>query len=118
MLHFLILFFLQIMLYVDMEVNGFPLKVRCCSFYVLRSIRSLSETSSNRSGLRQIVQAFVDSGAQSTIISKNCAERCGYVSLQSECHSLFATFLRIVFVLTFLQKKANGTVIAKFTIGV
>ncbi|TXG68089.1 hypothetical protein EZV62_009364 [Acer yangbiense] len=38
-----------VMLYVDMEVNGVPLK------------------------------AFVDSGAQSTIISKSCAERCGYV---------------------------------------
>ncbi|XP_050241084.1 protein DNA-DAMAGE INDUCIBLE 1-like [Quercus robur] len=38
-----------VMLYVDMEVNGFPLK------------------------------AFVDNGAQSTIISKSCAERCGYV---------------------------------------
>ncbi|KAH9561211.1 hypothetical protein CY35_05G008800, partial [Sphagnum magellanicum] len=40
-----------IMLYVDMEVNGIPLK------------------------------AFVDSGAQSTIISKNCAERCGLLRL-------------------------------------
>ncbi|KAJ6727660.1 hypothetical protein OIU74_005831 [Salix koriyanagi] len=40
-----------IMLYVDMEVNGVPLK------------------------------AFVDSGAQSTIISKSCAERCGLLRL-------------------------------------
>ncbi|CAK9256575.1 unnamed protein product [Sphagnum jensenii] len=40
-----------IMLYVDMEVNGVPLK------------------------------AFVDSGAQSTIISKTCAERCGLLRL-------------------------------------
>lgn len=43
-----------IMLYVDMEVNGFPLK------------------------------AFVDSGAQSTIISKNCAERCGLLRLMDK----------------------------------
>ncbi|KAG6755663.1 hypothetical protein POTOM_041496 [Populus tomentosa] len=40
-----------IMLYVDMEVNGVALK------------------------------AFVDSGAQSTIISKSCAERCGLLRL-------------------------------------
>ncbi|CAI0448577.1 unnamed protein product [Linum tenue] len=40
-----------IMLYVDMEVNGVPLK------------------------------AFVDSGAQSTIISKSCAEKCGLLRL-------------------------------------
>ncbi|KAG0613906.1 hypothetical protein M758_6G138300 [Ceratodon purpureus] len=40
-----------IMLFVDMEVNGFPLK------------------------------AFVDSGAQSTIISMHCAERCGLLRL-------------------------------------
>ncbi|KAI0502409.1 hypothetical protein KFK09_017358 [Dendrobium nobile] len=40
-----------VMLYVDMEVNGVPLK------------------------------AFVDSGAQSTIISKGCAERCGLLRL-------------------------------------
>ncbi|KAL5802081.1 hypothetical protein ACOSQ4_030386 [Xanthoceras sorbifolium] len=40
-----------VMLYVDMEVNGNPLK------------------------------AFVDSGAQSTIISKSCAERCGLLRL-------------------------------------
>ncbi|KAJ4975560.1 hypothetical protein NE237_000666 [Protea cynaroides] len=40
-----------VMLYVDMEVNGVPLK------------------------------AFVDSGAQSTIISKACAERCGLLRL-------------------------------------
>jgi DNA damage-inducible protein 1 len=40
-----------IMLYVDMEVNSVPLK------------------------------AFVDSGAQSTIISKTCAERCGLLRL-------------------------------------
>ncbi|KAG6545501.1 hypothetical protein Mapa_013103 [Marchantia paleacea] len=40
-----------IMLYVDMEVNNVPLK------------------------------AFVDSGAQTTIISKDCAERCGLLRL-------------------------------------
>ncbi|KAJ0733988.1 putative Ubiquitin-like domain, UBA-like superfamily, Ubiquitin-associated domain-containing protein [Helianthus annuus] len=40
-----------VMLYVDMEVNGVPLK------------------------------AFVDSGAQSTIISKSCAERLGLLRL-------------------------------------
>ncbi|BBN20262.1 DNA damage-inducible protein 1 [Marchantia polymorpha subsp. ruderalis] len=40
-----------IMLYVDMEVNSVPLK------------------------------AFVDSGAQTTIISKDCAERCGLLRL-------------------------------------
>lgn len=40
-----------VMLYVDMEVNGVPIK------------------------------AFVDSGAQSTIISKSCAERCGLLRL-------------------------------------
>ncbi|KAL2610463.1 hypothetical protein R1flu_029036 [Riccia fluitans] len=40
-----------IMLYVDMEVNGVPIK------------------------------AFVDSGAQMTIISKDCAERCGLLRL-------------------------------------
>ncbi|CAI0401059.1 unnamed protein product [Linum tenue] len=40
-----------VMLYVDMEVNGVPLK------------------------------AFVDSGAQSTIISKSCAEKCGLLRL-------------------------------------
>lgn len=40
-----------VMLYVDMEVNGVPLK------------------------------AFVDSGAQSTIISKDCAERLGLLRL-------------------------------------
>ncbi|XWS09594.1 hypothetical protein CRYUN_Cryun39dG0003100 [Craigia yunnanensis] len=40
-----------VMLYVDMEVNCVPLK------------------------------AFVDSGAQSTIISKSCAERCGLLRL-------------------------------------
>ncbi|KAL7130716.1 hypothetical protein ABFS83_13G152300 [Erythranthe nasuta] len=40
-----------VMLYVDMEVNGIPLK------------------------------AFVDSGAQSTIISKTCAERLGLLRL-------------------------------------
>ncbi|KAF6153874.1 hypothetical protein GIB67_001107 [Kingdonia uniflora] len=43
-----------VMLYVDMEVNGIPLK------------------------------AFVDSGAQSTIISKTCAERCGLLRLLDE----------------------------------
>ncbi|GLJ08774.1 hypothetical protein SUGI_0095470 [Cryptomeria japonica] len=40
-----------VMLYVDMEVNGVPLK------------------------------AFVDSGAQMTIISRSCAERCGLLRL-------------------------------------
>ncbi|GMH24397.1 hypothetical protein Nepgr_026240 [Nepenthes gracilis] len=40
-----------VMLYVDIEVNGVPIK------------------------------AFVDSGAQSTIISKSCAERCGLLRL-------------------------------------
>eukprot|EP01018_Ginkgo_biloba_P025158 Gb_22133 [translate_table: standard] len=40
-----------VMLYVDMEVNGIPIK------------------------------AFVDSGAQTTIISKSCAERCGLLRL-------------------------------------
>jgi DNA damage-inducible protein 1 len=43
-----------VMLYVDMEVNGVPLK------------------------------AFVDSGAQSTIISKDCAERCGLLRLMDK----------------------------------
>ncbi|XP_010542496.1 PREDICTED: DNA damage-inducible protein 1-like [Tarenaya hassleriana] len=43
-----------VMLYVDMEVNGVPLK------------------------------AFVDSGAQSTIISKSCAERCGLLRLMDQ----------------------------------
>ncbi|KAL2945029.1 Protein DDI1-like protein 2 [Bienertia sinuspersici] len=43
-----------VMLYVDMEVNGVPIK------------------------------AFVDSGAQSTIISKSCAERCGLLRLLDE----------------------------------
>ncbi|XP_021740791.1 DNA damage-inducible protein 1-like [Chenopodium quinoa] len=43
-----------VMLYVDMEVNGVPIK------------------------------AFVDSGAQSTIISKRCAERCGLLRLLDE----------------------------------
>ncbi|KFK38662.1 hypothetical protein AALP_AA3G143800 [Arabis alpina] len=43
-----------IMLYVDMEVNGVPLK------------------------------AFVDSGAQSTIISKSCAEKCGLLRLMDQ----------------------------------
>ncbi|CAA7016333.1 unnamed protein product [Microthlaspi erraticum] len=43
-----------IMLYVDMEVNGVPLK------------------------------AFVDSGAQSTIISKTCAEKCGLLRLMDQ----------------------------------
>ncbi|XP_028092775.1 protein DNA-DAMAGE INDUCIBLE 1-like [Camellia sinensis] len=42
------------MLYVDMEVNGVPLK------------------------------AFVDSGAQSTIISKSCAERCALLRLMDQ----------------------------------
>ncbi|KAK8962250.1 hypothetical protein KSP40_PGU005806 [Platanthera guangdongensis] len=43
-----------VMLYVNMEVNGTPLK------------------------------AFVDSGAQSTIISKSCAERCGLLRLMDQ----------------------------------
>ncbi|PWA98953.1 ubiquitin family protein [Artemisia annua] len=43
-----------VMLYVDMEVNGVPIK------------------------------AFVDSGAQSTIISKTCAERLGLLRLLDE----------------------------------
>ncbi|MBA0625495.1 hypothetical protein Godav_010685, partial [Gossypium davidsonii] len=47
-----------VMLYVDMEVNGVPLKVKAVA------------------GI-----AFVDSGAQSTIISKSCAERCGLLRL-------------------------------------
>ncbi|KAB5534958.1 hypothetical protein DKX38_018044 [Salix brachista] len=53
-------FTFQIMLYVDMEVNGVPLKTRLFFF---------------------LFQAFVDSGAQSTIISKSCAERCGLLRL-------------------------------------
>ncbi|KAJ6887449.1 DNA damage-inducible protein 1 [Populus alba x Populus x berolinensis] len=63
-----------IMLYVDMEVNGVPLKVEtvfCNIFqYMLLDIRSMYS-----------FNAFVDSGAQSTIISKSCAERCGMLRL-------------------------------------
>ncbi|GLU23984.1 hypothetical protein SLE2022_399580 [Rubroshorea leprosula] len=44
----------RVMLYVDMELYGVPLK------------------------------AFVDSGTQSTIISKSCAERCGLLRLLDE----------------------------------
>ncbi|CAL5335486.1 unnamed protein product [Camellia sinensis] len=47
-----------VMLYVDMEVNGVPLK------------------------------AFVDSGAQSTIISKSCAERCSLSPIMSSLRLL------------------------------
>ncbi|CAL5405226.1 unnamed protein product [Camellia sinensis] len=51
-----------VMLYVDMEVNGVPLKVVT----------------------RELACAFVDSGAQSTIISKSCAERCGLLRLMDQ----------------------------------
>ncbi|XP_026460830.1 uncharacterized protein LOC113362020 [Papaver somniferum] len=48
----------KVMLYVNMEVNGVPLK------------------------------AFVDSGAQSTIISKSCVERCGGSDTLNLCSSM------------------------------
>lgn len=93
------------MLYVDMEVNGIPLKVEMirkrvsCAhmplyhffslytwvvdFYMILYLWELHLRTESQECLMfmymVLFQAFVDSGAQSTIISKSCAERCGYV---------------------------------------
>ncbi|CAL5405560.1 unnamed protein product [Camellia sinensis] len=69
----------------SLSLKGFALAVlhRTRTRSVLHQIDPFC-SSSNRSVLHQIADpkskidlAFVDSGAQSTIISKSCAERCG-----------------------------------------
>ena len=58
-----------IMLYIDVKVNGHRVKVHHQIFEVAFSSVDLN------------VQAFVDSGAQMTIISSACAQRCNYMPL-------------------------------------
>jgi DNA damage-inducible protein 1 len=53
------------MLYVDGQVNGHPLKI------------------------------FVDSGAQNTIMSRRCAERCGIMRLVDTKYSGFVRYTSV-----------------------